>query len=94
MLVANGSFSSERELPVKFCDDFNHFKSIIMSPLVHSTTLKCSFMYHIRQLFHMLPKPNLPKSSVRICHLKIIKIYRKLDRKSSFTYAVTLESGE
>ncbi len=35
MLVATGSFSAERGLPVIFCVDFNHFKSIIMSALLH-----------------------------------------------------------
>ncbi len=35
MLVATDSFSPKRELPVKFCVDFNHFKSIIMSTLLH-----------------------------------------------------------
>ncbi len=39
MLVATGSFSPERGLPVKFCVAFNHFKSIIMSALLHSKTL-------------------------------------------------------
>ncbi len=31
MLVATGSFSLERGLPVKFDVDLNHFKSIVMS---------------------------------------------------------------
>ncbi len=35
MLVATGSFSPERGLPLIFCVDFNHFKSIIMSALLH-----------------------------------------------------------
>ncbi len=35
MLVATGSFLPERGLPVIFCVDFNHFKSIIMSALLH-----------------------------------------------------------
>ncbi len=44
MLVATGNFSPERGLPVKVCVDFNHFKSIIMSALLHSQTLKYSFL--------------------------------------------------
>ncbi len=55
MLLATGSFSLERGLPVNFCVDFNHFQSIVMSALVHSKTLKCSFLNNFRLLFHMLP---------------------------------------
>ncbi len=55
MLVVTGSFSPERELPVKFCVDFNHFKSIVMSAILHSKTLKCLFLNNFRLLFHMLP---------------------------------------
>ncbi len=55
MLVATGSFSLERGLPVEFCVDFNHFKSIVTSALSHSKTLKFSFLYNFRLLFHMLP---------------------------------------
>ncbi len=56
------------------------------------TTLACSFTCYQR-IFNLL------KSSLWICHLKMIKMYRKLDRKSPFTYAATwwsstLESGE
>ncbi len=52
----------------------------------------CSFTCYQR-------KYNLLKSSLLICHLKMIKMYRKLDRKSPFTHAATwwsstLESGE
>ncbi len=54
ILVATASFSHERGLPVNFCVDFNHFQSIIMSALVDSKTLKCSFLNNFRQLFHML----------------------------------------
>ncbi len=39
MLVATGSFSPERGLPVKFCVDFNHFKSFVMKALLHSKYL-------------------------------------------------------
>ncbi len=35
MLVATGSFSPERGLPVIFWVDFNNFKSIIMSALLY-----------------------------------------------------------
>ncbi len=50
MLVATSSFSQERGLPVIFCVDFNHFKSIIMSALLYRklwyahlwTSLGCS----------------------------------------------------
>ncbi len=55
MLVATGSFSPERGLPVNFYVDFNHFQSIVMSDLVHSKSLKCSFLNNFRLLFHMLP---------------------------------------
>ncbi len=55
MLVATGSFSPKRGLPVKFCVDFNHFKSIVMSALLHSKTLKCLFLNNFRLLFQMLP---------------------------------------
>ncbi len=55
MLVASGSFSFERGLPVNFCADFKHFHSIVMSALIHSKTLKCSFLNNFRLLFHMLP---------------------------------------
>ncbi len=56
------------------------------------TTLGCSFTCYQRQF-------NLLKSSLWICHLKMIKMYRNLDRKSPFTYAATwwsstLESSE
>ncbi len=51
MLVATGSFSPERGLPVIFCVDFNHFKSIIMSALLHRKTLTCSFLNQFRLLF-------------------------------------------
>ncbi len=54
MLVATGSFSPEKGLPVNFCVDFNHFQSIVMNALVHSKTLKCSFLNNFRLLFHML----------------------------------------
>ncbi len=40
MLVAIGSFSPERGLPVNFCVDFNHFQSIVMSAFVHSKTFE------------------------------------------------------
>ncbi len=39
MLVATGNVSPEKGLPVKFCVDFNHFKSIVMSALLHCKTL-------------------------------------------------------
>ncbi len=55
MLVETGSFSPERGLPAKFCVDFNHFQSIVMSTLVHSKTLECSFPNNFRLLFHVLP---------------------------------------
>ncbi len=100
MLVATGSFSPKRGFPIKFCIDFNHFKSIVMSALLHGkfwnaqfwTTLDYSFTCYKRKF-------NLLKSSLWICHLKMIKIFRKLDRKSSFTSAAiwwysTLESGK
>ncbi len=51
MLVATGSFSPERGLPVIFCVDFNHFKSIIMSTLLHRKTLICLFLNQFRLLF-------------------------------------------
>ncbi len=56
------------------------------------TTLVYSFTYYQRKF-------NLRKSSLWICHLGVIKMYRKLDRKSPFTSAATwwsstLESGE
>ncbi len=89
MLIATGSFSPERGLPVNFCFDFKHFQSIVMSTLVHSKTLECSFLNNFRLLFHMLRKFNIFKSSLGIRCLKIIKMYRKLDRKSPFTYAAT-----
>ncbi len=100
MLAATGSFSPERGLPVKVCVDFNHFKSIIMSALLHSKTSKCSFMNTLGCSFTCYQrKCNLLKSSLWICHLKMIEMYRTLDRKSTFTYAATwwsstLESGE
>ncbi len=84
MLVATGSFSHERGLPFNFCVDFNHFQSIIMSALAHSKTLECSFLSNFRLLFHMPTTKTLG-----ICCLKMIKMYRKLDRKSPFTYAAT-----
>ncbi len=40
MLVATVSFSPKRGLSVQFCVDFNHFKSIFTSALLHRTTLK------------------------------------------------------
>ncbi len=40
MLDTTGSFSPYSGLPVKFCVDFNHFKSIVMSTLLHRKTLK------------------------------------------------------
>ncbi len=55
MLVATGSFSPERGLTVNFDVDFNHFQSIVMSALIHSKSLKCSFLNNFRLLFHMLP---------------------------------------
>ncbi len=55
MLVATGSFSTKRGLLVIICAEFNHFKRIVMSTLLHSKTLKCSFLNNIMQLFHMLP---------------------------------------
>ncbi len=55
MLVATGSFSPERGRPVNFCVDFNNFQLIVMSDLVHSKTLECSFLNNFRLLFHMLP---------------------------------------
>ncbi len=55
MLVATGSFSHKRRLPVKFCIDFNHFKSIVISALIHCKTLKCSFLNNFMLFFHMLP---------------------------------------
>ncbi len=36
MLVATGSFSHKRGLPVKFCVGLTHFKSIILSALLNS----------------------------------------------------------
>ncbi len=55
MLVATGSFSPKRGLPVKFRVHFNHFKYIATSALLHSKTLKCSFLDNYWLLFHMLP---------------------------------------
>ncbi len=52
MLVATGSFSP---LNGTSCVDFNHFKFIVMSALLHSKTLKYSFLNSFRLLFHMLP---------------------------------------
>ncbi len=46
------------------------------------TTLGYSFTCHQRKF-------NLLKSSLGSCRLKMIKMYRKLDRKSPFTYAAT-----
>ncbi len=40
MLVATGSFSPERGLPVKFCVNFNHFKSIIMRAFFAQTKIE------------------------------------------------------
>ncbi len=51
MLVATGSFSPERGLPVNFCVDFNHFQSIVMSALVHGKTLECSFLNNFRLIY-------------------------------------------
>ncbi len=56
------------------------------------TSLGCYFTCY-QQKFNLL------KSSFWICHLKVIEMYRKLDRKSPFTSAATwwsstLESGE
>ncbi len=48
-------FLHERGLPVQFCVDFNHCKSIFMSYLLHSKTLKCSFLNNVSLLSHMLP---------------------------------------
>ncbi len=100
MFVATGSFSPKNRHHVKFCVDFNHFKNINISALLQSKTLKarfwttlgCSFICYQRKF-------NLLKSSLWICHLKMIKMYRTLDRKSAFTSAAiwwssTLESGE
>ncbi len=90
MLVVTGSFSPERGLPANVCVDFNHFQSIVMGALVDSKTLEFSFLNNFRLLSHMLPtKINLLKSSLGICCLKMIKMYRQLDRKSPFTYAAT-----
>ncbi len=36
MLVATGSFPPKRGLLVKFCFEFNHFKSNVMSASLHS----------------------------------------------------------
>ncbi len=89
-LVATGSFSPERGLPTNFCVDFNHFQSIVMSALVHSKTLECSFLNNFSCSFTCYQrKTNLLKSSLGICCLKMIKMYKKLDRKSPFTYAAT-----
>ncbi len=55
MLIATGSFSPERGLPVNVCVAFNNFQSIVMSALVHSNTLECSFLNNFRLLLHMLP---------------------------------------
>ncbi len=54
MLVATSSFAPERGLPVNLCVDFNNFQSIVMGALIHSKTLKCSFLNTFRLLFHML----------------------------------------
>ncbi len=40
MFVAHGSFSPKGRLPVKFGVDLNHIKSIVMSALLNSKTLK------------------------------------------------------
>ncbi len=69
MLVATGSFSPERGLPAIFFDDFNHFKSIIMSALLHRKTLIWSFLNQFRLLFICYQRKfNLLKPSLWICH--------------------------
>ncbi len=74
MLVATGSFSPERGLPVIFCVDFNHFKSIMMSALLHRKTLICSFLNQFRLLFICYQRKfNLLKPSLWICHSKALK---------------------
>ncbi len=74
MLVATGSFSPERGVPVNFCVAFNHFQSIVMSALVHSKTLKCSFLTTLGCSFTgYQQKYDLLKSSLGICHLKWLK---------------------
>ncbi len=74
MLVATGSFSPERGHPVIFCVDFNLFKSIIMSALLHRKTLICSFLNQFRLLFICYQrKCNLLKPSLWICHSKALK---------------------
>ncbi len=55
ILVATGSFSTERGLSVKFVVDFNHFESIVMSALLHNKAFKCSFLNNFRLLVCMLP---------------------------------------
>ncbi len=50
------------------------------------TTLGWSFTCYQRKF-------NLLKSSLWICHLKLIKMYRKLDRKSPFISAATWRSS-
>ncbi len=100
MLVATGSFSPESGLPVIFCVDFNHFKSIIMIALLHRKTLICSFLNQFRLLFICYQRIfNLLKPYLWICHSNMIRMYRKMDRKSTFTHAATwwsstLESSE
>ncbi len=90
MLVTTGSFSPERGLSVIFCVDFNHFKSIIMSALLHRKTLICSFLNQFRLLFICYQRKfNLLKPSLLICHSNMIRMYRKMDRKSVFTHAAT-----
>ncbi len=82
MLVATGSFSPKRGFPVKFCVDFNHFKSIIMNTLFHSKTLICSFLYNFRLLLNMLPtKNNLIYSS----HLYEFVIWKWLKCTENWT---------
>ncbi len=93
MLVATVSFSPKRWLPVLILIILN------LSLWIFYYTVKLwnarfwtTFTWYKRKL-------NLLKPSLWICHLKMIKMYRRLGRKSSFTSAViwwssTLESGE
>ncbi len=90
MLVATGCFSPEMGLPVIFCVDFNHFKTIIMNALLHRKTLICSFLNQFRLLFICYQRKfNLVKPSLWICHSNMIRMYKTMDRNSVFTHAAT-----
>ncbi len=86
MLVATGSFSSKRELLVNVCVDFNHFKSIVMSSLLHNKTEIFISEQLLAALSHAL-NGNLIYSSHLYEFVKMIKMWRNAYRKFFFTPA-------